>query len=200
MSTRGYNRKPCPKHPEGGGSGWTIKPSAGTCAWQPDYPNGSPCGEPYTEDDWVPVAEPTKPTATPASGKTRKTRPVVVDGKIEIDMPGAFDSFFSMGSVGQGLLDQAGYEGAPGLYAAYDGSRKINRGKGYSLRLTIPADDMLEDVLYCLWHYAVTCAEVNKDNAHEDPEARTEMYAGRTMAQRVETVARAAGLKMAGWV
>lgn len=111
---------------------------------------------------------------------------------ITIDIPGAFDSFFSLSGVGQGETsrEKAGYLGAPGLYKAYTDSARINCGKGYRLRLTIPRDEMIDAVLYCLWHYADTCYCVNQDNASSgDNEARTEMRAGQTTRLRVEDLA-----------
>lgn len=116
------------------------------------------------------------------------------DKVITIDLPGKFDSFFSGSSVGQGQTDMkvSGYPGAPGLYKAYTEARHIKRGKGYSLRLTIPVDEHTRDVLDCLWDYADTCAVVNQDAAYDStgsPEDRNdaygEMVAGRKVCERV---------------
>lgn len=112
----------------------------------------------------------------------------VTDTHVIIDMPGAFDSFFSLSGVGQGIvgLRESGYPGAPGLYKAYQESTRITRGKGYSLRLTIPRDEHTHDVLDCLRDYADTCAKVNEDNAYGtglDPADRNDAY-GEMMAGR----------------
>lgn len=103
---------------------------------------------------------------------------------ITIDLPGKFVDYFSLTDVGQGNTDQkaTGYPGAPGLFAAYEASEVIKRGKGVTFRLTIPVDEHTADVLNCLWKYADTCDWVNRD----EPETRGEMNAGRTVRARVE--------------
>jgi hypothetical protein len=103
---------------------------------------------------------------------------------ITIDLPGKFDGFFSGSSVAQESLekltvDAGGYAGSVGLRKVYDAARRITRGKGYSLRLTIPRDENAADIIECLRDYADTCATVNEDNAYGrglDPQDRNDAY------------------------
>jgi hypothetical protein len=110
---------------------------------------------------------------------------------ITIDLPGKFDNFFSGSSVGQGQFDGS-YPGGECLYKAYMESKRITRGKGYSLRLTIPVDEHTRDVLDCLRDYGETCISANKDSTGSDnePEVRSDAYgeiaAGRKVCERVD--------------
>lgn len=103
---------------------------------------------------------------------------------ITIDLPGKFDSYFDGSSVVQESLDRltveaGGYPGSIGLRRAYDASRKIVRGRGYSLRLTIARDEHARDIIECLRDYADTCAKISADNAYGsglDPSDRNDAY------------------------
>lgn len=117
---------------------------------------------------------------------------------VTVDMPGVFDSDFSGSGVGQGIVDleRSGYDGAPMLYEAYRGARKISGGKGYRLRLTLSGEPLaVEDALYCLWHHADTYVYANSD----EPEMRTARAASITMRDRTRAVAVAAGLDVSDW-
>lgn len=115
---------------------------------------------------------------------------------VTVDMPGLFDSDFSGSSVGQGQIENSGYDGAAMLYAAYGSARRISAGRGYRLRLSMTGTAVdVTDALYCLWHYADTLAVANGD----EPEYRHQRAACLTMRDRTRAVAVAAGLDVSDW-
>jgi len=88
-----------------------------------------------------------------------------------VDMPGAFDGYFSGTGVAQGEgysmnadLERGGRE----LEAAYKSSRRIKRGKGYSLRLALPSVEAAQ----VLAEYAETCITVNLGGGDDHSEIR----------------------------
>lgn len=117
---------------------------------------------------------------------------------VTIDLPGVFDSDFSGSSVGQGQVENSGYDNADRLYAAYCLGVKINRGKGYSLRLALTGTLVeVVDALYCLYDYADTY--VNVAASGDQPEDRASAAAARKVRDRAKGLARDLGWDVTGW-
>lgn len=98
-----------------------------------------------------------------------------------IDIPGAFHTFLDgTGAVAGDLYsnDPDEERGAQELRAAYLGSTKIKRGKGYALRLDLPS----VDAAVVLAEYAETCIHSNFGGDKE----WSEINAARTVLERVQ--------------
>jgi len=99
---------------------------------------------------------------------------------MQIDVPGAFETYFSGTGVmaGQQYTDEPEIErGARELRVAWLAARRITRGRGYSLRLELPSDE----AACVLAEYAMWCLGANAD----EPEY-SEMDAARKVLRRVE--------------
>ena len=96
-----------------------------------------------------------------------------------IDMPGAFECFWTGTGVAQGqrYSDDADLErGALELKLAYEQGQVIPRGKGRSIRLTLPS----EEAVQVLWEYAAVLLDSNLGGDQE----HTEMRAARNVMAR----------------
>lgn len=80
---------------------------------------------------------------------------------VTIDMPGAFETFWTGTGVAQGQVyvddDEALEAGAKELRHAYDVGKSIRRGRGYSMRLTLTTPEAVE----VLRDYADVCISSN---------------------------------------
>ncbi len=97
-----------------------------------------------------------------------------------VDIPGAFDTFFTGTGcyAGQPYTSDPEMErGSRELAAAYRSARHITRGKGYTLRAELPSIE----AAVVLAEHAVWCIGRNAD----EPEY-SEMSAARKVAERVE--------------
>lgn len=92
---------------------------------------------------------------------------------VRIELPGKFDSWFSGSGIGQGQVDD---EIERKLYEAYKASRRINRGKGYLLRVELPVDEYTHEILETLARYGGYCADANYDEAHDTSSDRKDRY------------------------
>lgn len=99
---------------------------------------------------------------------------------IVLDLPGAFDSYFSGSSVGQGQVETAGYPRAKETYEAYKRATRFRRGKGYIVRLVIPKD-VAQGVLYTMWEYCDACLVANSD----EPQY-SEVSAAKRLLERIQ--------------
>ena len=113
------------------------------------------------------------------------TKPIV------IDMPGAFDAWFSGTSIGQGATDLTD-DLDKALQAAYQAATRTKRGKGYTLRLTFTdGAQPAAQVAATLWDYADFCLDANRDEP-----ISSEVAAARTLRKRIEDVVPAAELRV----
>lgn len=94
-----------------------------------------------------------------------------------IDMPGAFDSYFSGTGIGQGqdLEDNADRA----LYDAYRNATRIRSGKGYRLRMTVDLDGAASLAEYCDF-----CIGANSQTYGEN--INSELQAARKLLERIE--------------
>lgn len=93
-----------------------------------------------------------------------------------INLPGAFDSWFSGTGVAQG---NTGEDNSLVLLAeAYRAAVRIKRGRGYSLRLSLPENaEEREDLLHALRDYADYCLVANSDEPnHSEVAAARKVY------------------------
>src|SRR6187402_668630 len=109
-----------------------------------------------------------------------------------IDLPGAFVSFFSGTGVAQGQTDDD--PALETLYRAYLNGRRINRGRGYTLMVTIETIAVLDRVR----DYAEACVVANADTIsagrdgipEEVQSARIETNAARLVITRCDALER----------
>jgi hypothetical protein len=126
-----------------------------------------------------------------------KTRPTstysVTDAAVTVDMPGKFDSYFALSSVGQGQVEDSD-RGPVALHEAYERAERIRRGKGYALRLALTRTDAAA-ALDCLRDYAETCIVVNGDTATDATldkadrfDALGEINAAKALIERIDAI------------
>ena len=94
-----------------------------------------------------------------------------------IDVPGAFDSYFSGTGIGQGQELES--ESDRAFYAAYRGAKTIRSGKGYRLRMAVDLDGAAT-----LAEYADFCIGANSQTYGENN--GSELAAARTLLERIE--------------
>jgi hypothetical protein len=118
--------------------------------------------------------------------------------EVRVDMPGAFDSFFSGSGVAQGeryseegsLLTIGGRL----LTEAYQAAGRVKRGRGYIVPLRLSgAAEVVRAALEVLIDYAETCVVIAGDTVEDrsaDPQdradARTEAAAARRTIERAK--------------
>lgn len=102
------------------------------------------------------------------------------DGPITLQIPGAFDGYFSGSSIGQGIPEQwdPTSAGARVLSDAYVTARSVRRGRAVSIHLR----GLTVDACRVLRQIAEDCLEVNRFG-DKDP---TEMRAARIVLERAE--------------
>jgi len=124
---------------------------------------------------------------TPATGAVAHAAPSTREAQhapapVTVDVPGAFHTFLS------GTGGAQGEDGETPFFLAYCTARRVARGRGYTLRLTVPASDARE-VLGDLIVYAEACISANQDQVHE-PGARSELAAAHKVLDRCLTAQR----------
>lgn len=147
----------------------------------------------YADGSWsvVIVGDNTAHRSQPA-----RMRPVFAQlDQLTVDVPGAFDSFFSGTGVGQGQLIEDDLS-LVALHTAYRTSRRIGRSaRGYRLRFSFTDNSLGRQAIEALIEYADACVVANADTVADrlaDPSdrasARTETAAARTVIARCRQV------------